>query len=115
LDTAASGCWCSGVMLHEDEIAIDLPLVRALVDRALPEFASHRLRPLDAFGSSNALFRLGEDLLVRLPRQPGGSATIAKEARWLPYVAPALAVAVPKIVAVGEPDLGYPERWSVVC
>jgi len=115
LDTAASGCWCNGVMLHEDEIEIDLPLVRALVDRALPDLAGHRLRPLDASGSSNALFRLGDDLLVRLPRQPGGSATIAKEARWLPYVGPALPVAVPKIVAVGEPDLGYPERWSVVC
>jgi len=114
-DTAASGCWCRGVLLHEDEIEIDLPLVRALVDRALPDQAGHRLRPLGASGSSNALFRLGEDLLVRLPRQPGGSATIAKEDRWLPYVAPALPVAVPKIVAVGEPDIGYPERWSVVC
>jgi aminoglycoside phosphotransferase (APT) family kinase protein len=102
------------VTLHEDEIAIDLPLVRALVDRALPGLAGHPLRPLDTSGSSNALFRLGDDLLVRLPRQPGGSATIAKEACWLPYVAPALPVAVPRIVAVGEPDLGYPERWSVV-
>jgi len=94
-------------MLHEDEIEIDLPLVRALVDRALPDLAGRPLRPLDASGSSNALFRLGDDLLVRLPRQPGGSETIAKEARWLPYVAPALPVAVPRIVAVGEPDLGY--------
>ncbi len=114
-DTAARARWGSGVTLHEDEIEIDLPLVRALVDRALPDLAGRLLRPLDASGSSNALFRLGDDLLVRLPRQPGGSETIAKEARWLPYVAPALPVAVPRIVAVGEPDLGYPERWSVVC
>ncbi len=28
-------------------------------------------------GSTNALFRLGEELLVRLPPQPGGSATIS--------------------------------------
>lgn len=100
--------------LHEDEIGIDLPLVRALVDRALPQLAGHPLRPLAASGSSNALFRLGDDLLIRLPRQPGGSATIAKEARWLPHVAPALTVEVPVTVAVGRPDLGYPEQWSVV-
>jgi aminoglycoside phosphotransferase (APT) family kinase protein len=113
-DIAAHRCWGSGVTLHEDEIEIDLPLVRALVDRALPDFAGYPLRRLETSGSSNVLYRLGADLLVRLPRQPRGSETVTKEARWLPYVAPALPVAVPTIVAVGEPDVGYPERWSVV-
>jgi aminoglycoside phosphotransferase (APT) family kinase protein len=102
------------VALHEDEIEIDLPLVRALVDRALPDLAGRPLRALHASGSSNALFRLGDDLLVRLPRQPGGAETITKEARWLPHVAPALPVSVPQVVAIAEPDLAYPERWSVV-
>ncbi|HET7328205.1 MAG TPA: aminoglycoside phosphotransferase family protein [Nocardioidaceae bacterium] len=100
--------------LHDDELPIDVPLVRALLDRALPETASLPLRPLPSTGSSNALFRLGDDLLARLPRQPGGSTTIDKEARWLPHVAPRLPVAVPDVVYVGEPDLGYPERWMVV-
>ncbi len=99
--------------LHEDEIPIGPALVRALVDRALPQYADLALRPLEASGSSNALFRLGDGLLVRLPRQPGGTASIEKEARWLPVVAPRLPVPVPHVVAVGEPDLGYPERWSV--
>jgi aminoglycoside phosphotransferase (APT) family kinase protein len=100
--------------LHDDEFLIDVRLVRALVDRALPECASLSLSPLRASGSSNALFRLGGELLVRLPRQPGGSATIEKEARWLPQIGPLLPVSVPEVVAIGEPDLGYPERWSVV-
>ena len=100
--------------LHDDELLIDLRLVRALVDGALPEYASLPLSRLRASGSSNALFRLGDGLLVRLPRQPGGSATIEKEARWLPQIGPLLPVSVPEVVAVGEPDLGYPERWSVV-
>jgi aminoglycoside phosphotransferase (APT) family kinase protein len=60
------------------------------------------------------LFRLGNELLVRLPRQPGGSATILKEARWLPTVARWLPVAVPEVVAVGSPAFGYPESWSIV-
>jgi aminoglycoside phosphotransferase (APT) family kinase protein len=51
---------------------------------------------------------------VRIPRQPGGTETIEKEERWLPYVAPHLPVAVPEVVAVGEPGFGYPEKWSVV-
>ncbi|MDE3206802.1 MAG: aminoglycoside phosphotransferase family protein [Acidobacteriota bacterium] len=100
--------------LHDDEIEIGLPLVRRLVDATLPHLAGRPLRPLGASGSTNALFRLGDDLLVRLPRQPGGSTVIDKEARWLPHVAASLPVAVPEFVAVGEPGLGYPERWSVV-
>ena len=100
--------------LHSDELPIDLPLVQALVARDHSEFASLPLRPLESSGSSNALFRLGSDLLVRLPRQPGGSAIIDKEATWLPVIASRLPVPVPEIVAVGEPGFGYPERWSLV-
>ena len=100
--------------LHSDEIPIDAELVRGLVDRAMPACADAPLRRLASSGSTNALFRLGDDLLVRLPRQPGGSATISKEATWLPALGPLLPVSVPDVVAVFEPDGEYPERWSVV-
>lgn len=101
-------------VLHDDEITIDTKLVRALVDRVMPDNIDLPVRRLDSSGSSNALFRLGENLLVRLPRQPGGSVTIAKEAKWLPILGPSLPVGVPEVVAVFEPDCDYPERWSVV-
>ena len=101
-------------VLHDDEIPVDSRLVRALVDRAMPHCADLAVRRLESSGSSNALFRLGDNLLVRLPRQPGGSAAIAKEARWLPVLGPSLPAAVPEVVGVFEPDCGYPERWSVV-
>jgi aminoglycoside phosphotransferase (APT) family kinase protein len=100
--------------LHEDELPVTTRLVRALVDDQLPAWAPLPLHRLAASGSDNALFRLGDELLVRVPRQPGGSRTIAREARWLPLVGPALPVPVPDVVAVGEPAFGYPERWSVV-
>lgn len=100
--------------LHEDELPIDVGLVRALLGRTLPDLASLPLSRLRTTGSTNALFRLGDDLLVRLPRQPGGSATILKEARWLPRVAAAIPAPVPQVVAVGAPGPGYPEHWSVV-
>ena len=99
--------------LHADELTIDAALVRGLLDRQLPAYADAELRPLEQSGSSNALFRLGDDRVVRLPRQPGGGASILKEATWAPFVAQRVGVAVPEVVAVGEPDLGYPEHWSV--
>ena len=100
--------------LHSDEIPIDTELVRALVGRAMPQHVDLPIRQLAWSGSTNALFRLGKDLLVRLPRQPGGSATISKEAKWLEVLAPSLPVGVPEVVAVFEPDGDYSERWSVV-
>ncbi len=100
--------------LHSDEIPIDDELVRGLVSRAMPAYADAPLHRLASSGSTNALFRLGEDLLVRLPRQPGGSASISKEAAWLPVVGPQLPVSAPEVVAMFEADHEYPERWSVV-
>lgn len=103
-----------GEGLHPDEILVDVELVRALVGRAMPDYADAPVRRLASSGSTNCLFRLGDEFLVRLPRQPGGSASISKEATWLPVLGPRLPVCVPEVVAVFEPDGDYPERWSVV-
>ena len=78
--------------LHDDEFDLSTALVRQLVVRNLPDLANLPIEPLDMSGSTNALFRLGPELLIRLPRRPGGSESIDKEARWLPYVAAQLTV-----------------------
>jgi aminoglycoside phosphotransferase (APT) family kinase protein len=101
-------------VLHDDEIPIDLDLVRNLVDAEFPQYADLPLRRLDASGSTNALFRLGDELLVRLPRQPGNGAAIEQELRWTREFGPLLPVKVPQVLAVGRPGHGYRERWSIV-
>ena len=100
--------------LHTDELSIDAALVRRLVDAQLPQYAALPINRLGASGSSNVLFRLGEDFLVRLPRQPGGGSAILKEHKWLPILEPALPVATPRILHLGDPDFSYPEQWSIV-
>lgn len=105
--------------LHDDELEVDEPLVHRLLATQHPHLADLPLRALggdgQASGSSNRLFRLGDDLLVRLPRQPGGSRALETERRWGPLVAAALpaGVDVPEVVASGRPGEGYPEVWSV--
>ncbi|WP_375483136.1 phosphotransferase [uncultured Jatrophihabitans sp.] len=100
--------------MHDDELPLTDETVRALLRRDAPELAHRPLQRLDVVGSSNVLYRLGDDLVVRLPRQRGGSASITAEATWSRWLAPRVAVAVPEVVVVGEPDAAYPERWSVV-
>jgi aminoglycoside phosphotransferase (APT) family kinase protein len=99
--------------MHSDEIAIDAALVRRLIAAQLPQWAELPLEPVLQRGTDNALYRLGERLVVRLPRRERTSLTLEKERRWLPRLAPALPVAVPRPVADGLPGEGYPFRWSV--
>lgn len=99
--------------LHADEINIDTDLVRRLIDTQFPQYSALPLVKLPTSGSTNALFRLGADLLVRLPRQPGGGVAIEKEERWLPLIGSHFPVTVPQIVALGEPAFGFGERWSI--
>lgn len=100
--------------LHDDEIPIDLHLVRTLIDTQFPHFAQLELRRLDETGSTNALFRLGEDLLVRLPLQPGGGEDLETEQRWSDIFRSRMPVAIPRTVAIGRPANGYPEQWSIL-
>lgn len=100
--------------MHDDELVVTDDMVRELIDRQFPRFSALQLTRLPTSGSSNVLFRLGDELLVRLPREPGGSFTIDKEANYLPLLTSSISVQLPVIVAIGEPDVDYPERWSVV-
>lgn len=64
-------------------------------------------------GHDHALFRLGEELVARMPRIGAASQQADSDRRWLPYLAPQLPLPVPAPLAVGEPGADYPFRWSV--
>lgn len=100
--------------MHADELALDPGLVRQLVDQQFPQYAALPVKQFSQSGSSNTLFRLGDTLLLRFPRQPGGGAGIIKEQRWLGWLEPQLPVRVPQIVGLGAPTPAYPEAWSIV-
>ena len=95
------------------EHPIDEALARALLEAQQPGLADRPLR-LIAEGWDNAIFRLGEDLAVRLPRRTLGAMLLAVEQRWLPEIAPRLPLATPSPVFAGAPGAGYPWPWSVV-
>jgi aminoglycoside phosphotransferase (APT) family kinase protein len=59
------------------------------------------------------MFRLGDELAVRLPRVAGAAAQVEKEQRWLPRLAPRLPLAVPVPLALGIPNASYPWPWTV--
>lgn len=99
--------------MHADEVDTDPSLVRRLLADQFPQWADLPIDRVESSGTDNAIYRLGEDMAVRLPRIAGGTGTIDKEQRWLPKLAPLLPVAISQPLAKGLPGQGYPWYWSV--
>ena len=100
--------------LHANELSISDALAHDLLSAHAPRFAELPLTRLDNTGSTNVLFRMGDEYLLRLPRQPGGGECIAKEHRWLPIIGPSIPCAVPDVLRLVEASNKFPERWSIL-
>lgn len=99
--------------MHEDEVPTDEGLVRRLLRAQFPAWADLPIASPLTTGTDHAIFRAGTDLSVRLPRIHWAASQPAKEARWLPRLAPHLPLTVPVPRATGAPGEGYPFAWSV--
>mgnify|MGYP000461645988 CR=1 FL=1 len=99
--------------MHADEIHIDVSLVTRLIAEQFPQWKSFPLKSIESTGTSNAIYRLGDTMTVRLPRVASSVAQLKKEQLWLPRLAPHLPLAVPVPVAQGVPNDSYPCEWSI--
>lgn len=105
--------------LHVDEVDIDEALVRRLLREQLPQWAELPLSLVEPSGTDNVMVRLGDALVLRLPRTEIAAAGVAKEQGLVPRIVAALPVdvrsrvTVPVPVGSGEPGAGYPWHWSV--
>jgi aminoglycoside phosphotransferase (APT) family kinase protein len=99
--------------MHANEVQTDAQLVGRLLAAQFPQWADLPLTPVSSAGTDNALYRLGSDMVVRLPRIDWAVGQAEKERRWLPRLAPHLPLAIPEQLAMGEPGQGYPWPWSI--
>ncbi len=103
----------AAVKMHADEVHIDGSLVRRLIAAQFPDWAHLAIELVVSTGTDNAIYRLGDEMAVRLPRRQSSVGQVEKEHRWLPTLAPHLPLAIPVPIAKGKPAEGYPWRWSV--
>ncbi|MFF3597927.1 aminoglycoside phosphotransferase family protein [Kitasatospora indigofera] len=92
---------------------VDGEQVRRLIAGQFPQWAGLAVERFPSAGTVNAIFRLGDGMLVRLPLTAGGVGDVTSEREWLPRLAAALPTAVPEVLGAGEPGEGYPWPWSV--
>lgn len=103
--------------IHDDEPDTGEATVRALLAAQCPAWADRPVEYLRTSGTDNAMWRLGADLVVRLPRRPGAAAQIGHEIEVLAELdATALAsvVATPPVRHVGEPHEVFPHPWCIL-
>lgn len=99
--------------MYADEIATSASLVRSLLEAQFPHWADALIEPVRSAGTDNALYRLGTDKLVRLPRVGSAALQIEKQHTWLPVLGPDLPLETPTPLALGAAAPIFPWQWSV--
>ena len=67
---------------------IDDDLVRRLIAGQFPRWAGLAAERFPSGGTVNAMYRLGDDMVARLPLVRGGVGDVSLEHEWLPRLAP---------------------------
>jgi aminoglycoside phosphotransferase (APT) family kinase protein len=99
--------------LHADERIAQPADVHRLLAAQAPALAGQRVTPLAKTGTDNVAYRIGDSAIGRFPRTASAAQSVRREATWLPHLPP-LPLRVPRVLAAGEPDAGYPFPWIVL-
>jgi aminoglycoside phosphotransferase (APT) family kinase protein len=102
--------------MHPDQVDVTPEAVAALVAEQFPEWRGRTVRPVRSHGTVNALYRLGEDIVLRFPLRPDpgpeGVDELAREQDNARRIAPHVPFAVPEPLGLGAPGEGYAGPWS---
>lgn len=97
----------------ESEVEVSENLVRDLLREQHPDLADLPIREV-AGGWGNQMWRLGDELAVRMQRMDKTPDLQLKERRWLPLLAPRLPLPIPTPVRSGTPSERFPKFWTVM-
>jgi len=100
--------------LHANEYHITKELVISLLESQCSQWAELPLEPIKSAGTDNALLRLGQNLVVRLPKIDWATNSIHKECVWIPQFAKHLNMPLSEPVFEGKADANYPWPWMIV-
>jgi aminoglycoside phosphotransferase (APT) family kinase protein len=99
--------------MHADQADITETTVAALIAHQLPQWRDQPLTAVTSHGTVNALYRLGDDKLLRLPLQPvTDPEPLRREQDHARRLQPHVPVALPEPLALGNPGEGYEGYWT---
>jgi aminoglycoside phosphotransferase (APT) family kinase protein len=100
--------------MHDDQVDVDVDVVRALLAEQRPDLFGLPITRVVSTGTVNALFRIGDDLVARLPLRDDWEEGIDREWRWIPWLASRItSVRLPEPVFKGRANDAFPFTWSI--
>ncbi len=99
--------------MHANEVNTERLIVQGLLKQQFPKWAQLPLKRVQSTGTDNAIYRLGSNRAIRLPRIDWAIAQVEKEHTWLPKLAPQLPLSIPTPLEIGMPNEHYPYKWSI--
>lgn len=95
------------------KIIINELIAQQLIHDQFPQFQHLEIVPVKTQGHDNRTFRLGHELLLRLPSASCYASNIQKEQIWLPQLAEHISIPISKPIALGKPTKYYPFHWAI--
>ncbi len=92
---------------------IHLQLVYKLILDQFPQYARLKISPVEQQGHDNRTFRLGDNMLIRMPIAEPYALKVPQEQTLLPCLQPYLTIPIPKPIAMGHPSSDYPYPFSI--
>ena len=99
----------------EKILAFDITpdLAGKLIAEQFPEFADLPIISVEQQGHDNRTYRLGKDMLIRMPTEESYALKVLKEQDLLPQLAPHLTFSIPVPIKMGAPSNDYPYPFSI--
>lgn len=102
--------------MHAGQVDPTVETVAGLVAAQFPQWRGRRVCALPSHGTVNALFGLGDDIVLRFPLRPSLGTdlrdALVREQATARRVAAHVPLSVPEPLGLGEPGDGYAGPWS---
>ena len=99
--------------MSNSKLDIETTTVHSLITKQFPQWKDLPISPVAQSGWDNRTFHLGEEMLIRMPSSLEYVIQVEKEQKWLPKLAPLLPLQIPVPLAMGQPSIEYPWKWSI--
>lgn len=96
-----------------NHLKITKDLVNSLIEEQFPQYQNLDIEAVKFSGIDNRTYRLGKEMLIRLPSAECYAPQVLKEQTWLPKLALHLSTTIPTPLHTGNPNNDYPWHWSI--
>jgi aminoglycoside phosphotransferase (APT) family kinase protein len=99
--------------MQAEPIIPTLDLACKLIAEQFPAFSHLLITDVEQQGHDNRTYRLGSDMLIRMPTAEHYALKVPKEQALLPQLAKRLSLSIPAPIKMGKPSADFPYSFSI--